>query len=87
MVAEANDLKGDGLLDLLLVASRGNSTEGGTTPPPVRFMDSVYWNTGAGGAAENRWMQIRFSGTDHHRLARARVTAFDKICDENPPKR
>ncbi len=75
IAAVADDLNGDGLLDLVLVALPGNSAGGLVKPAPERFMDTVYYNSGAEGADKNHWLQLRFSRVSHHRLDGARVIA------------
>lgn len=68
--AEAADLDNDGLIDLVLAADPDNS---GVAQTADRYQDKVYWNTGPNGAADNRWLRLRFSGISHARLIGARV--------------
>jgi arylsulfatase A-like enzyme len=69
---EAADLDGDGLLDLVFAADPDNSS-GGRQVDPSRYESKVYWNTGAHGARENRWLRVTFSGLCDAALIGARV--------------
>lgn len=74
---EAADLNDDGLLDVVLFASPYNSYPPNLPMlPPLpadRRFNTLYWNTGAGGARANHWLRLRFSGVDHAALIGAQV--------------
>jgi arylsulfatase A-like enzyme len=70
--AEAADLNGDGLIDLLFAADPDNSA-GSQKPRLHRYESKVYWNTGAHGARQNHWLHLTFTGVSHARLIGARV--------------
>jgi len=74
--AEAADLNDDGLLDIVYLATPGN-TAPGMKVPEQRYLDKVYWNTGAHGGADNHWVRVRFSGISDHRLIAAHVLAYE----------
>jgi len=71
--AEASDLDGDGLLDLLFAADPDNSAGVGQKPAPERYESKVYWNTGEHGGKENHWLHLTFSGLKDAELIGARV--------------
>jgi hypothetical protein len=71
--AEAADLDGDGLLDLVFAADPDNSVGIGQTPAPERYESKVYWNTGEHGAKTNHWLRLRFSGAKDAELIGAKV--------------
>ncbi|MCB1235209.1 MAG: CRTAC1 family protein, partial [Verrucomicrobiae bacterium] len=70
--AEAADLNGDGLLDLLFAADPANSA-GGQPVAPERFESKVYWNTGEQGGKENHWLHLTFTGLKDAELIGAKV--------------
>ena len=74
---EAADLNNDGLLDLVTVADPDNSyirvSEKIQPLPLDRYASKVFWNTGAGDAALNHWIRMRFTGISHPELIGARV--------------
>jgi hypothetical protein len=70
--AEAADLDGDGLLDLLFAADPDNSTDGREVPPE-RYESKIYWNTGRHGARANHWLRLTFTGPTDAELIGARV--------------
>lgn len=74
---ETADLNDDGLLDVVLFASPYNSYPPNLPlVPPLpadRRLNTVYWNTGAGGARANHWLKLRFRGVDHAALIGARI--------------
>lgn len=80
---ESADLNGDGLLDLVFAADPDNSyattpeTRGQAALKPAAYKDSMYLNTGAGKAAKNSWIYMRFIGAGDAALIGARVEAFD----------
>jgi hypothetical protein len=71
--AEAADLDGDGLLDLVFAADPDNSVGIGQTPAPERYKSKIYWNTGEHGAKTNHWLRLRFSGAKDAELIGAKV--------------
>ncbi|MCL4201636.1 MAG: VCBS repeat-containing protein [Pirellulaceae bacterium] len=71
--AEASDLDGDGLLDLVFAADPDNSLGPGQTVAPERYESKVYWNTGAHGAKQNHWLHLTFTGLKDAELIGARV--------------
>ncbi len=71
--AEASDLDGDGLLDLVFAADPDNSLGPGQTVAPERYESKVYWNTGAHGAKQNHWLRLTFTGLKDAELIGARV--------------
>ncbi|MCP5538926.1 MAG: CRTAC1 family protein [Akkermansiaceae bacterium] len=70
--AEAADLNGDGLLDLLFAADPANSA-GGQPVAPERYESKVYWNTGEQGGKENHWLHLTFTGLKDAELIGAKV--------------
>lgn len=72
--AEAADLDGDGLLDLVIAADPDNT---GGASDPDRYRSKVFRNTGAHGAKENHWLAVRFSGTTDAALIGAKVEALE----------
>jgi len=75
--AEASDLDGDGLLDLVFAADPDNSLGPGQTVAPERYESKVYWNTGAHGAKQNHWLHLTFSGLKDAELIGARVELLE----------
>ncbi|MBI5525914.1 MAG: CRTAC1 family protein [Deltaproteobacteria bacterium] len=75
IAAEAADLNGDGLLDLILLADPDNSTGGLVEPGPDRKLDKVYWNTGRQGGAGRHWVRIRLAGKADAQLIGSRIFA------------
>jgi hypothetical protein len=71
--AEASDLNGDGLLDLLFAADPDNSLGQGQKVEPHRYESKVYWNIGTQGAKANHWLQLTLSGLKGAELIGARV--------------
>jgi catechol 2,3-dioxygenase-like lactoylglutathione lyase family enzyme len=71
---EAADLNNDGLLDLVFAADPDNS---GIALSMDRYESKVYWNTGLGGARENHWLRLRFSGLKDAELVGTRVLAYE----------
>jgi hypothetical protein len=71
--AEASDLDGDGLLDIVFAADPDNSLGPGQTVAPERYESKVYWNTGAHGAKQNHWLRLTFTGLRDAELIGARV--------------
>jgi ASPIC and UnbV len=45
--------------------------------PMNRHLNTVYWNTGAFGARDNHWLELRFSGADQSLLIGAEVETFE----------
>jgi hypothetical protein len=75
--AEAADLNGDGLLDLVFAADPANSIslahQSVADIAPERFESKVYWNTGEHGAKANHWLHLTFTGLSHAELIGAKV--------------
>jgi hypothetical protein len=71
--AEAADLNGDGLLDLLFAADPDNSVGTGQIAEPHRYESKVYWNTGEHGAKANHWLHLTFTGVKDAELIGARI--------------
>lgn len=71
--AEASDLNGDGLLDLLFAADPDNSAGVGQKPAPERYESKVHWNTGEHGGKENHWLHLTFTGLKDAELIGARI--------------
>lgn len=71
--AEASDLDGDGLLDLLFAADPDNSAGVGQKPAPERYESKVYWNTGEHGGRVNHWLHLTFTGLKGAELISARI--------------
>jgi hypothetical protein len=74
--AEAADLNGDGLLDLVFAADPGNSLgldKSVADVSPERFESKVYWNTGEHGGKANHWLHLTFTGLKDAELIGARV--------------
>jgi hypothetical protein len=74
--AEAADLNGDGLLDLVFAADPDNSS-GGREVTLDRYESKVYWNTGEHGAKENHWLHLTFTGLKDAELIGARVELLE----------
>jgi hypothetical protein len=72
--AEAADLDGDGLLDLVMAADPDNT---GGASDPDRYRSKVFRNTGAHGAKENHWLAVRFMGVTDAALIGAKVEALE----------
>jgi hypothetical protein len=79
---EAADLRNNGLLDVVCMASPYNSYPPalmGVLPPlpKDRSLNTVYLNTGAFGARANHWVELRFAGVDDSALIGATVETRD----------
>jgi hypothetical protein len=71
--AEASDLNGDGLIDLLFAADPDNSVGTGQIAEAHRYESKVYWNTCEHGGKLNRWVHLTFSGLSDAELIGARA--------------
>lgn len=71
--AEASDLNGDGLIDLLFAADPDNSVGTGQIAEAHRYESKVYWNTGEHGGKLNHWVHLTSSGLSDAELIGARV--------------
>ena len=73
--AAARDLNGDGLIDLFMPASPGNS--GGSGAAKERSQDKVFINQGQFGGQDNHWVELRLSGLLASELIGARIFAYE----------